>query len=404
MFIGCYWKSNLRKMSDKESLVKKQGESSNSCVHFHREEDLGICELTGDWSLLEGGARQAYAKWHEFLSSNPTVEVMKFTVVGIGYWDSSLIIFLNWCGRELSDLKKEFDCSELPDGMVCLIRLSQGTKTHKSKRNFNLDAGLTLLGGGISRIKDGVLGFVSFWGEWVQALFLMFTGRSNMRFRDWLNACRACGASALPIVTLISFLTGLTMAFVGSVQLEKFNAKIYVADLVSLAMVREMGALMVAIVMAGRTGAAFAAELGSMKLNEEIDSLKTFGISPMQFLVLPRTIALLLMTPLLTLYADVVGILGGVAVGTQVMDFSVVHYFDQTQTALRGMWEVYSGLVKSLAFGLIIGLVGCFKGLRSGNDSASLGRAVTSAVVTSITLIVICDALFEIVFSYLDLR
>jgi phospholipid/cholesterol/gamma-HCH transport system permease protein len=194
------------------------------------------------------------------------------------------------------------------------------------------------------------------------------------------------------------------MAFVGSVQLEKFNAKIYVADLVSLAMVREMGALMVGIVMAGRTGAAFAAELGSMKLNEEIDSLKTFGISPMQFLVLPRTMALLIMTPLLTLYADVVGILGGLAVGTQVMDFSVLHYFEQTQTALKGMWEVYSGLVKSLAFGLIIGLVGCFKGLRSGNDSASLGRAVTSAVVTSITLIVVCDALFEIVFSYLDLR
>ena len=225
-----------------------------------------------------------------------------------------------------------------------------------------------------------------------------------MRIRDLLNACRTCGASALPIVTLISFLTGLTMAFVGSVQLEKFNAKIYVADLVSLAMVREMGALMVAIVMAGRTGAAFAAELGSMKLNEEIDSLKTFGISPMQFLVLPRTMGLLLMTPLLTLYADVVGILGGLTVGTQVMDFSVLHYFDQTQTALKSMWEVYSGLVKSLAFGLIIGLVGCFKGLRSGNDSASLGRAVTSAVVTSITLIVVCDALFEIIFSYLDLR
>lgn len=161
---------------------------------------------------------------------------------------------------------------------------------------------------------------------------------------------------------------------------------------------------MVAIVMAGRTGAAFAAELGSMKLNEEIDSLRTFGISPMQFLVLPRTLGLLLMTPLLTLYADVVGILGGLTVGTQVMDFSVLHYYDQTQSALRGMWEVYSGLIKSLAFGLIIGLVGCYKGLGSGKDSASLGRAVTSSVVTSVTLIVVVDALFEITFSFLDLR
>jgi phospholipid/cholesterol/gamma-HCH transport system permease protein len=194
------------------------------------------------------------------------------------------------------------------------------------------------------------------------------------------------------------------MAFVGSVQLEKFNAKIYVADLVCLAMVREMGALMVAIIMAGRTGASFAAEIGSMKLNEEIDSLRTFGISPMEFLILPRTLSLLLMIPLLTIYADVVGILGGLVVGTLVMDFSIIHYFEQTQVALQGMWEVYSGLLKSVVFGLIIGLVGCYKGIHSGNDSSSLGQSVTASVVVSVTLVVITDALFEITFNYLDLR
>jgi phospholipid/cholesterol/gamma-HCH transport system permease protein len=225
-----------------------------------------------------------------------------------------------------------------------------------------------------------------------------------MRFTDFFVACRDCGASALPIVTLIAFLTGLTMAFVGSVQLEKFNATIYVADLVSLAMVREMGALMVAIVMAGRTGASFAAELGSMKLREEIDSLRTFGIPAMDFLVLPRTLALFFMTPLLTLYADVVGILGGLTVGTQVMDFSSLHYFEQTQSALTNMWEVYSGLIKSLAFGLIIGLIGCYKGMFTGNNSTSLGKSVTSSVVVSITLIVICDACFEIFFSFMGYR
>ncbi|MBT3666549.1 MAG: ABC transporter permease, partial [Opitutae bacterium] len=151
-------------------------------------------------------------------------------------------------------------------------------------------------------------------------------------------------------------------------------------------------------------GASFAAEIGSMKLNEEIDSLRTFGISPMEFLILPRTLSLLLMIPLLTIYADVVGILGGLVVGTVVMDFSIIHYFEQTQVALIGMWEVYSGLLKSVVFGLIIGLVGCYKGLNSGNDSSSLGRAVTAAVVVAVTWIVISDALFEITFSYLDLR
>ena len=141
-----------------------------------------------------------------------------------------------------------------------------------------------------------------------------------------------------------------------------------------------------------------------MKLNEEIDSLRTFGISPMEFLILPRTLSILFMIPLLTIYADVVGILGGLLVGTVVMDFSVIHYFEQTQVALQGMWEVYSGLLKSVVFGLIIGLVGCFKGLHSGNDSSALGQSVTASVVVSVTLVVISDALFEITFSYLDLR
>jgi phospholipid/cholesterol/gamma-HCH transport system permease protein len=169
-------------------------------------------------------------------------------------------------------------------------------------------------------------------------------------------------------------------------------------------MVREMGALMVAIVMAGRTGASFAAELGSMKIREELDSLRTFGIPAIDFLVLPRTLALFIMTPILTLYADVVGILGGLTVGTQVMEFSSLHYFEQTQSALTNMWEIYSGLIKSLAFGLIIGLVGCYKGLFTGINSALLGKSVTSAVVVSITMIVVCDALFEICFSLLGYR
>ncbi len=141
-----------------------------------------------------------------------------------------------------------------------------------------------------------------------------------------------------------------------------------------------------------------------MKLREEVDSLRTFGIPAIDFLVLPRTLALFLMTPLLTMYADLVGILGGLTVGTQVMDFSSLHYYEQTETALTHMWEIYSGLIKSLAFGLIIGLVGCYKGLHTGNDSAALGRSVTSSVVVSITFIVVCDALFEITFSFLGYR
>jgi phospholipid/cholesterol/gamma-HCH transport system permease protein len=391
-------------MSDKASLIKKQGESSIRCVRFQREGDDCLCSLQGSWSLESGEVRFAHAEWKRFLSANPTASCFRFSAVELGEWDSALIVFLNECRQDLSELKKEFDTAGLPRGIARLLSLSIGKKAGKPRSEFNLNRSIDYLETEIVRFRDRAKGVAAFFGEWITGFVSAIGGRSSMRMRDLFSVCRSCGASALPIVTLISFLTGLTMAFVGSVQLEKFNAKIYVADLVCLAMVREMGALMVAIVMAGRTGAAFAAELGSMKLNEEIDSLRTFGISPMQFLVLPRTIGLLLMIPLLTLYADMVGILGGLAVGTQVMDFSMLHYFEQTQTALGGMWEVYSGLVKSLVFGLIIGLVGCYKGLASGKDSASLGRSVTSAVVTSVTLIVVADALFEMAFSYLDLR
>ena len=357
--------------------------------------------LSGDWVLrMESGVVQE--KWRDFISPKTVpFEMCSFQMDSKSKWDSSLLVFLLKARKELSEKNLAVDFSSLPEKIQNLLSFAQDRGT--TRRNFRNDMlenesnsfGLFLL---------FLQQFSTFWGKWLWSVAHLLVGRSYMRFTDFFVACRDCGASALPIVTLIAFLTGLTMAFVGSVQLEKFNATIYVADLVSLAMVREMGALMVAIVMAGRTGASFAAELGSMKLREEIDSLRTFGIPAMDFLVLPRTLALFFMTPLLTLYADVVGILGGLTVGTQVMDFSSLHYFEQTQSALTNMWEVYSGIIKSLAFGLIIGLVGCYKGMFTGNNSTSLGKSVTSSVVVSITLIVICDACFEIFFSFMGYR
>ena len=316
-------------------------------------------------------------------------------------WDSSLVVFLLRLKNEMKDSEIKLDFTGLPPKLSNLLALSYRNKPSEHDQNeiprpdtFKIHSSLILV----------FLQVADFLGKCLIYFNRLLLGRSFMRIRDFLVCCRDCGASALPIVTLISYLTGLTLAFVGSVQLEKFNATIYTADLVCLAMVREMGPLMVAIVMAGRTGASFAAELGSMKLNEELDSLRTLGIPAVDFLVLPRLISLVLMTPLLTLYADIVGILGGLTVGTQIMGFSSLHYFEQTQSALLSMWEISSGLWKSLVFGLIVGFVGCYKGIYTGSTSSSLGRAVTSAVVVSITLIVITDALFEIAYSYFGLR
>ena len=384
------------------SIQAKQEESQFSYIQFRKETNFVVCTLKGVWSIENNSGSEVRKEWEIFFNKNPTIQVFKFQLDTQIKWDSTLVSFLHKCRNDLKVVNKSIKFDELPSGLSQLLELSEPTLLEKKQNEFSLS--LELIDDTINYFRNVTLSIFSFFGEWVLAILHLFTGRSKTRFQDFALSCRSCGASALPIVTLISFLTGLTMAFVGSVQLEKFNAKIYVADLVCLAMVREMGALMVAIVMAGRTGAAFAAEIGSMKLNEEIDSLRTFGISPMEFLIVPRTLSLLFMIPLLTIYADVVGILGGLVVGTVVMDFSVIHYFEQTQVALHSMWEIYSGLLKSVVFGLIIGLVGCYKGLHSGNDSSSLGRAVTASVVVAITLIVIIDAMFEVSFSYLNLR
>ena len=359
------------------------------------------CNLLGDW-LLAVGSKKAHFSWGNFWElQTPSISTCKFTLSPSSSWDSSLLLFLFRAKTELQKKGIVADFSALPEKVKKLLSFAEDRMAISSSLSHEVINGSNLWA---DEIVHSFIQVSTFWGKWLLAVGKLFLGKSFMRFGDLIHTCRDCGASALPIVTLIAFLTGLTMAFVGSVQLEKFNATIYVADLVSLAMVREMGALMVAIVMAGRTGAAFAAELGSMKIREEIDSLRTFGIPAIEFLVLPRTLALLLMTPLLTLYADIVGILGGLTVGSQVMDFSALHYFEQTQSALTNMWEIYSGLFKSLAFGLIIGLVGCYKGMFTGNNSASLGKSVTSSVVVSITLIVVCDAIFEICFSLLGYR
>ena len=356
--------------------------------------------FSGSWSILSDQKPNLVSRWNVLLKESIEIEVFHLNCSGSTEWDSSLVVFLNKIIKDIQKQEKKVGMQGIPHGLGKLLELSASNQSEESDDVSAFDE----LEKFASDLPNYLIQPIEFFGAVIIAFFDFISGRSVMRWQDFFESARRCGASALPIVTLISFLTGLTMAFVGSVQLEKFNAKIYVADLVSLAMVREMGALMVAIIMAGRTGASFAAEIGNMNLNEEIDSLRTFGISPISFLVLPRTLALFIMTPLLTLYADVVGIMGGLTVGTVVMDFSVIHYLEQTQAALTHMWEVYSGVAKSLLFGLIIGLVGCYKGMYSGRDSAALGKSVTSAVVVSITFIIITDALFETTFSYLELR
>jgi phospholipid/cholesterol/gamma-HCH transport system permease protein len=240
----------------------------------------------------------------------------------------------------------------------------------------------------------------NFVGEVTLGFVSLVRRPDKFRWRDCLAEMQHCGAMALPIISLIGLLVGLTLAYTAAVLLRQFGADIYVADFVGLVTVREMGPVMTAIVLAGRTGAAFAATIGNMKANEEIDALQTLGLRPVEFLALPRIIALALMTPLLALYANVLGMIGGMLVALGILEIPPTAYWVEMQTAVD-LSDIGSGLVKAATFGVIVGLSGCLRGLQADRSAAGVGQAATSAVVTSILLIIVADALYAVIFNIL---
>lgn len=250
-----------------------------------------------------------------------------------------------------------------------------------------------------ARAQVAVLAFV---GNVTSAFARVITGRGKLRGRDVLVYAQSSGAQAVLIVGLVAFLVGLILAFIGGIQLRTFGASLYVADLVSVAMVRELGAMMTAIVLAGRTGAAFAAELGTMRVTQEIDALETMGLSPVEMLVLPRILALTAVLPLLGIYADFIGILGGAFVGVGVMGFSPEVYLDAT---LRNVTTIdfFGGLFKAAVYGGLVAAAGCFEGLRAGRTARAVGGAATSAVVDGIVLVIAASGLFSVLFHILGI-
>jgi phospholipid/cholesterol/gamma-HCH transport system permease protein len=234
-------------------------------------------------------------------------------------------------------------------------------------------------------------------GEVAIATMRLLLGKANTRFTDFRNFCYQAGPDAFGIVSLTSVLVGMILAYLGAVQLQQFGAQIYVADLVVIGMLREMGVLMTAVVMAGRTGAAYAAQLGTMQTNEEIDAITTMGISPIEFLVMPRMLALVVMMPLLTVYASLLGIVGGGIVAGG-MGISALQYINQAQGAFA-FSHIVVGLLKSFVFAALIAVAGCRSGINSGRSSAAVGQAATEAVVTAIVYLIVADAAINILFQ-----
>jgi len=252
------------------------------------------------------------------------------------------------------------------------------------------------------RVLHGVsdLGYVfSFIGSVVLALLYTLTHPHKLRTEDTILYMEKTGVDALPIVALISFLLGLIMAFMSSAQLQQFGANIYVANLVGLAMVRELGPIMTAIIVAGRSGSAYAAEIGTMKISEEIDALYTMGFDPTKFLVVPKIIASVVTVPLLTLFSDLFAIAGGLIVGVFMLDLTANAYISQTIKSLS-LFDVSWGFSKSAVFALLIAWIGCLRGFQVRGGAAGVGQATTSAVVSSIFLIILTDSLFSVILRY----
>lgn len=328
---------------------------------------------------------------------------VRFDTGRVTRWDSGLLVFLLRLEHLLSEHGIGIDHEGLPEGVRRMLALAAAVPEREGARGKGED--LPWIGRlGVQALDawQGTRAALEFLGNCVLAMANLARGRARLRRSDLFLFMQEAGAEALPIVTLISFLVGTILAFVGAVQLEQFGAAIYVANLVGVAMVREMGAMMTGIVMAGRTGAAYAAQLGSMKVNQEIDALSTMGISPLEFLVLPRMIALAIMMPLLCLYADAVGILGGAAVGVIGLDLSPVTYYRYTQWSVE-LDDLVGGITKASVYGLLIAFFGCLRGLQSGNSSSAVGEATTRAVVSSIVAIISACGLFAVVFYVLGI-
>lgn len=365
------------------------------------ESDALLVVLAGDWKTRSGLTDVTAVR--EALHGNPAVKRVSFDTAALREWNSGLIAFLLKCEVLCQKENVVFDRSTLPRGVQQLMKLAEAVPAPadvhrtRSTAGFVERAGLAWL-----RLAWATRENVQFLGECAIAIGNLLRGRATFRRRDVLLLVQQCGAEALGIVALIAFLVGLIMAFVGSVQLARFGAAIYVADMVAIAMVREMGCMMTAVVLCGRTGAAFAAQLGTMKVNQELDAFATLGIAPVDFLVVPRVVALFLMLPLLTVFANLMGIVGGALIAMSMLHLSALEYWQETVQALT-LTQCSTGVIKSLVFGLIVAVTACLRGMQCGSNAEAVGRATTSAVVTGITWIIIADAVFAVVFNVLDI-
>ena len=360
-------------------------------------DDALVVTVSGRWRITAADRPD----WSEVIAAEATPPPAEVRIVAeeLENWDSSLVLFVTQAAYWARQQPIPADFSALPEGVQELVAQLDDARQRSVPADHAVDL-FSSVGNAAATVWGRVRELTHFVGECVLSVGRLAHQPQKFRWRDCVYEMQQCGAMGLPIVGLIAFLVGVTLAYTGAIILRQFGGDIWVADLVGLSMTREMGAVMTGIVLAGRTGAAFAAEIGNMKAGEELDALETLGIRPVDFLVIPRIIALLVMMPLLTLYANALGIIGGMVIALGLLNIPPTAYWVEMLTIVD-MSDLMTGLIKAVTFGGIVGLSGCLRGLQADRSAVGVGRAATSAVVTSILLIVVADAMFAVIFNAL---
>ncbi|MHB9099783.1 MAG: MlaE family lipid ABC transporter permease subunit [Syntrophales bacterium] len=359
-----------------------------------------VFSLSGRVSLAD--ADRLHAEMGALLDDRMAAAVV-FDLAGISYMDSAGLLTLFRLEEKIRLMGRTHSYLHVPPEIRRLMGLidREGLARPPLRTEGTNGGIIETMGDAGYRIAGDFSAMMTFLGDLVAALIHMIGHPRDVRWGDVLFSMRRAGAEGLPIVGLISLLIGLIIAFMSSLQLKQFGANIYVASLVAVAIVRELGPIMTAILVAGRSASAYAAEIGSMVVNDEVDALATMGFDPIRFLAVPKLIATILVLPLLTLYADLSGIAGGMIVGATGLDLTPYTYLRESQRAISAS-DLVSGLVKAVVFAFIIAWIGCQRGFQVRGDVAEVGAATTSAVVTSILLIVIVDSAFAVVMHYVD--
>lgn len=368
-------------------------------VEARRENDAVRLVFSGAWSLdrpLPAGVREKALA----AAKDQGVKSLVLETRDLGQWDSSLLalmveVTLVARGRGLAISER------LPESLQDLLRMALAVESKEGASRAPREQGFfAMVGGAVLDLPKRLSDILEFVGDITLAFGRLFRGKSAMRAKDLFAAMYECGVGSLVIVAVTNLLFGLILAFVGAVQLVNLGAQIYVAGLVGIGMLRVLGAVMVGVVMSGRVGAAYAALIGTMQVNEEVDALETMGIPPVDFLVLPRMMALTLMVPLLTVVADLMGIVGGFLVGIVMLDISPAQYWQSTINMV-GFEHGIVGLVYATCFGVVIALFGCYHGMRCARSAQGVGLATTTAVVHSLVGIIVVTAIITVVCNIL---